>query len=251
MSVEPRPGDAARRESARRGAPPATLTLVRHAEPDWAAVVGSGSWRDPGLTGFGRAQADATAASLAAGRWDALYVSPMRRCRETAEPFARESGLEPVVVPELEEIRIDATGMSLDEVDAYFRQLSARPLEEHWTGWPGAEDFRDFHRRATGGLGSLLERHGIRPRPDAGEFTVWDVPERSESLIVVAHGGTNAVLLSHLLGIPPVPWEWLRFECELSAYAVVQARPLGADGGCVWSLANFNELDHLRAAGLR
>lgn len=251
MNSRPRPGDTAHRESARRGAPRATLTLVRHAEPDWAAVEDAGAERDPGLTSFGRAQADATAAALAAERWDALYVSPMRRCQETAEPFSRESGLQPVVIDDLEEIRVDATGMSLDEVDAYFRELSARPLDEHWEGWPGAEDFRDFHARATSGLQQLLARHGIRPRPEEGEFTTWEVPEDAGSLIAVAHGGTNAVLLTHLLGIPPVPWEWLRFECELSAYAVVQARPLGEGGGCVWSLVNFNELDHLRAAGLR
>ena len=34
------------------------------------------------------------------------------------------------------------------------------------------------------------------------------------------------------------------------AYAVVRARPVGAQG-CIWSLVNFNEIDPLRSAGLR
>lgn len=250
MADAPPPGDTATRESARRGQALATLTLVRHGEPDWGAVTDAGIPRDPELTSFGRAQADATAAALCALPCNGLYVSPMTRSRQTAEPFARAAGLDAVVVPDLEEIRIDATGMTLDQVDAYFRELSSRPLTEHWTGWPGAEDFHGFHRRATGALEGVLSQHGIEARP-GGQFTVWDVPETAHSLVIVAHGGTNAVLMSHLLGIAPVPWEWLRFECELAAYAVLQARPLGGEGGSVWALQNFNELDHLRAAGLR
>jgi hypothetical protein len=67
---------------------------------------------------------------------------------------------------------------------------------------------------------------------------------------VVAHGGTNAVALAHLLDIRPVPWEWLRFESELAAFSVVQARAVGPDG-FTWSLQNFNEIDQLRREGLR
>ena len=76
------------------------------------------------------------------------------------------------------------------------------------------------------------------------------MPPDPPSLVLVAHGGTNAVVLTHLLDVRPVPWEWLRFESALAAYSVVQARALG-EKGHVWSLQNFNELDHLRAAGLR
>ena len=49
---------------------------------------------------------------------------------------------------------------------------------------------------------------------------------------------------------PPVPWEWLRFESELAAFSVLQARAIGPRGS-VWSLQNFNEVDHLGRAGLR
>jgi hypothetical protein len=47
-----------------------------------------------------------------------------------------------------------------------------------------------------------------------------------------------------------VPWEWLRFESELTAYSVVQARDLGPSG-LVWSLQAFGMVDHLIDAGLR
>jgi probable phosphoglycerate mutase len=140
-------------------------------------------------------------------------------------------------------------GLTQEEVDRYFVAGSRRPLPEHWEGWPGAESFHDFHARVTRAMSEILARHGIRAAR-RHEFTVWRIPEPFPSLVIVAHGGTNAVALTHLLDVHPVPWEWIRFESELAAFSVVQARPVGPDG-YVWSLQNFNELDHLRAAGLR
>lgn len=62
------------------------LYLVRHAKP-------AASWSedpDPGLDAIGVAQARATAESLAGSLSRLpLYTSPMRRCRETAEPLAQ------------------------------------------------------------------------------------------------------------------------------------------------------------------
>ena len=93
-----------------------------------------------------------------------------------------------------------------------------------------------------------LGRHGIRGQRDK-DFTVWRLPPEPPCIVIVAHGGTNSVLLTHLLDVRPVPWEWLRFESALAAYSVVQSRPLGM-AGYVWSLQNFNEIDPQRAAGL-
>jgi probable phosphoglycerate mutase len=193
-------------------------------------------------------QAEAAAARLAHVGIDALYVSPLRRARGTAEPHAKVTGLEPEVVDGLAEIGIALAGLSQTEVDGYFRQATRRRLGEHWSGWPGGESFRDFHARVTGTLASLLARHGVA-RESEDEFTVWTLPPRRHRIAIVAHGGTNAVALTHLLDVAAVPWEWNRFELELAAYAVAQSRPIGMTG-FVWCLQNFNEVDHLRSAGL-
>ena len=166
-------------------------------------------------------------------------------------PLAERTGIAPVVAPGLAEIGVNVDGLSQEDVDRYFTAASQRPLSEHWSGWPGAETFRDFHARVTGALADLLARHGLRARRDAAhEFTQWDLDGAPARIAVVAHGGTNAVALAHLLDVPPVPWEWLRFESELAAYSVVHARPIGPRGS-VWSLQNFNEIDPLVEAGLR
>jgi broad specificity phosphatase PhoE len=242
----PRPGETAVREARHRAQPHARVFLVRHAEPEWLPV--GRSVLDPELTPFGVAQAGAVARRLAGERLDAIYASPYRRSQQTAAALAEATGLRVETVPGLAEIGVAVEGLTQEEVDRYFVAGARRPLEEHWEGWPGSESFRDFHARVTSAVAEVLDRNGIRTLPHQG-FTVWQIPERSPRIAIVAHGGTNAVALTHLLDVRPVPWEWLRFESELAAFSVLQARPVGPEGQ-VWSLQNFNELDHLRSAGL-
>jgi broad specificity phosphatase PhoE len=241
-------GPAAEREREARERRHTTLTLVRHGDPDWTPDGGP-SVADPGLTPFGASQAAAVAAALARTAVDFVYVSPYRRARETAAPIETATGRRAQVTPGFAEIGVALTGLTQEDVDRYFEAASRRPLHEHWEGWPGAERFHDFHGRVTQALAEVLAQHGIHPTREH-DFTVWSAPATPVSIVIVAHGGTNAVLLTHLLDVRPVPWEWLRFESQLAAYSVAEARPLG-ERGSVWSLQNFNEVDHLRAAGLR
>src|SRR5262245_21678537 len=201
-SRRPRPGDTALREARHRAEPHARVFLVRHAEPDW--LPDGRSVLDPGLTPFGVAQAEAVARRLAGERLDAIYASPYRRSQETAAALARATGLGVGTIPGLAEIGVAVEGLTQEEVDRYFVAGSRRPLRELWEGWPGAESFHDFHARVTEALGAALARHGIRPRSHH-DFTVWEIPEPRPRIAVVAHGGTNAVALTHLLDVPPVP----------------------------------------------
>jgi probable phosphoglycerate mutase len=244
----PARGAQATREARGRAEPLARIVLLRHAEPDWAPGGGT-SVNDPGLTPFGVAQSRCSAERLAQESIDAIYVSPYRRSQETAAALSAATGLKPVTVSGLAEIGVAVEGLDQAEVDRYFVEGSQRPLNEHWEGWPGAESFHDFHARVSEGMAEVLARHEIRPIHEH-DFTVWLMPERAVTIVVVAHGGTNAVALTHLLDVRPVPWEWLRFESELAAFSVVHARSVGARGH-VWSLQNFNEIDHLREARLR
>jgi len=224
------------------------ITLIRHGEPDWAPNQGS-SVSDPALTPFGVCQAESSGRALADRDFDALYVSPYLRARETAAIVSKSIGVEPVIVEGLEEVGVAVAGLTQQEVDRYFVAGSQRPLNEHWKGWPGAESFHAFHQRVTTTLCGILERHACHARQEH-DFTVWSLPEKKPSIALVAHGGTNAVILAHLLDIRPVPWEWLRFETGLAAFSILQSRPIGPEGH-VWSLQNFNCEDHLFEAGLR
>jgi probable phosphoglycerate mutase len=244
----PRPGGQADAEDSRREEALTELVLLRHGEPNWVPETGR-AVRDPALTEYGVAQARAAAQAIAAEPVDAIYASPLLRAQQTAEPVAEAAGMTPTTLEGLAEIGLDTGGMTQTQADRFFVEAMSRPLEDFWEGFPGGESFRDFHGRVTRTLGELLAKHDLAVEK-SGEFTIWHAPRRRQRLVVVAHGGTNAVLLTHLLDVRPVPWEWIRFEMELAAYAVVRARPVG-ERGCLWSLVNFNEIDPLRAAGLR
>ncbi len=242
------PGGQAQREARMRDDVAAVLTIVRHGEPAWDDD--GGAVANPGLTRRGVRQAEAAGAALGSRSHDALFASPLQRAQETAFAVGQATGLEPATAPGLEEIRVGTDGLSQEQVDAYFTSAVNRPLAEHWNGWPNSgETFREFHRRVTEELARLLGESGI-VATSTGDFTLWSPPPQPCSIILTAHGGTNAVLVTHLLDIRPVPWEWLRFECELASYSVLGLRSIGS-GHYVWSLQNFNEVGHLTQAGLR
>jgi probable phosphoglycerate mutase len=244
----PERGAAAQRESEIRARPHAKITLIRHGEPQWLPDGGP-SVSDPELTPFGVCQAKATARALAGRAFDALYVSPYRRSQQTAAAVGEAIGVEPVTIDGLAEVGVALDGYSGEEVDRYFVAGSKRPLREHWEGWPGAESFHAFHGRITEATTEILNRHSCQSYREH-DFTVWELPEKKPSIAIVAHGGTNSVILTHLLDIRPVPWEWLRFETGLASFSTAHARRIGPKG-YVWSLQSFNCEAHLCEAGLR
>lgn len=241
-------GGAAAREARVRGDTHPQVILLRHGEPDWSPGGGP-SVNDPGLTELGHAQARAAAEKLAKRRLDAIYVSPYCRAQQTAAPLAEATAIEPITVDGLAEIGVAVEGLSQQDVDRYFVEGTRRPLAEHWDGWPGAETFHAFYDRVTDALREVLARHGMTPLREH-DFTVWRQQDDPPHIAIVAHGGTNAVALSHLLDVRPVPWEWLRFESELTSYSIVHAREVGSSGAA-WSLQAFGVVDHLIEAGLR
>jgi broad specificity phosphatase PhoE len=82
--------------------------LIRHGRP--ASTWGGGD-ADPGLDEVGREQARAAAQALLAmpERPARVISSPLRRCRETAEPFAQALGVAVEIDPRVGEIPTPAS----------------------------------------------------------------------------------------------------------------------------------------------
>lgn len=79
------------------------LLLIRHAQPLW---VDDGLCVDnPPLTKLGQRQAELLGKRMAREHLDHIYVSPLLRTRQTAEPILRELKRDEVIEPWLEEIR--------------------------------------------------------------------------------------------------------------------------------------------------
>lgn len=83
----------------------AKVYLIRHGHP---AATWGGADEDPGLDETGKAQAEDVARTLLAlpeaDRPTHVVSSPLRRCRETAEPYAKAIGAEIEIDPAVGEI---------------------------------------------------------------------------------------------------------------------------------------------------
>lgn len=81
------------------------LFLIRHGEPEaaWGGAVD-----DPGLSEAGRRQAEGAAAALVAYGDLTIVSSPMRRCQETAAPYAERRSTRPLIVPRVSEVATPA-----------------------------------------------------------------------------------------------------------------------------------------------
>jgi broad specificity phosphatase PhoE len=60
---------------------------------------------------------------------------------------------------------------------------------------------------------------------------------------VVAHAGTNAVVLGRLLGLEPVPWEWDRFRQPHSGVSRLTMDRISEGWG--FSLRQLGDVGHL------
>ena len=218
------------------------LLLLRHAQPAWSQQ--RRSQVDRGLTDLGHRQARAAADRLRDVHLDRVYVSTARRAQETAAPVREHL---PPAVPVsdrawLHEIRFpdDWQGIPAEEVERTFEERRMMTREAWWDGVPGGESFRDFHARVVQGLTDELATAGI-VRDDDGLWTVPDdAPQR---VLAIAHAGTNSVVLGHLLGLEPEPWEWERFASDHASLTWLRSVPMG--GKVIFSLQRFSDVEHL------
>ncbi|MDE0132008.1 MAG: histidine phosphatase family protein [bacterium] len=217
------------------------LTLIRHAQPDW--IQGGRMVGNPALSELGRRQT----LQLAARSWsqvDELWVSELRRARETAAPLAEALGLEPRVFKWMNEIGdpIEWDGMSQEQVDARIAEFYDQPtIDELWGGVRRGEAYRSFQKRVTDGLAATLGQYGTEMMQPS-QPRLWKVGSR-KSIALVAHGGTNGVIYENLLGCGATPIAWHKFRSLHTAVSVLETYPL-ADSW-MFSLRSFGDVTHL------
>jgi len=180
----------------------ARLYLIRHGKP--AAVWGGGD-DDPGLDETGRAQAAAARdwlmALTAAERPSRVASSPLRRCRETAEPTARALGVEVEIDSRVGEIPTPAT-LAPEDRGPWLRKAFAGT----WAEIQGDLDYDAWRREIAASLVArgntavfshyvatnavvsqiLGEPKVLAFRPDHASITVLDTD--GETLTLIAQG---------------------------------------------------------------
>jgi broad specificity phosphatase PhoE len=187
------------------------IYLARHGE-----VLHAGEGRffghtDVSLSPAGLLQVDALAERLRGEPIDAVYASDLLRARQSAAPLAKARGTSVVPVPPLREIAMGRwEGLTFAEIRAREPELCDRWLARPFAiPFPGGEDFTDVRARALPAIRVLVERHA------------------GGRIAVVAHGGTNRVILGEALGLPLA--NILRLAQDYAGWSLIEYR----DGAAV------------------
>lgn len=142
------------------------LVLVRHGA-SIPAVVGESfdivdGHGDPPLAPEGKIQADAVARRLATEPVAGLFVTGLTRTAETAAPLARLTGLGPVAVPELREVRLgEWEGGEFRIRVAHGDPIAMQAIaQERWDLIPGAESAEALAARVLAGVQQIVSAVG-------------------------------------------------------------------------------------------
>jgi probable phosphoglycerate mutase len=213
-----------------RFAPPpgaADVLLVRHGqsaaarpEEPFPLVDGQG---DPPLSPRGHEQAAALGRRLVDAGLDAVYVTTLRRTRETAQPLLDATGLEPRVEADLREVHLgEWEGGLFRKHVAERHPVALRMLaEERWDVIPGAEPAESLAARVRGALERIAAAHP------------------GERVAVVTHGGVIGQALALATGSRP-------FAFTGADNASISQLVLTAER---WVLRRFNDTAHLDQEG--
>lgn len=159
------------------------LLLVRHGLTDSTGKRLTGWTPGIHLSARGREQADGLVARLDGIPLDAIYSSPLERCRETAAPLAAARGLRVSVRQDLGEVRFgDWTNRSLAQLSKTKLWRSVQHVPS-LTRFPGGESFAEVQVRAMRELERIAADH----------------PRRR--VAVCSHADVIKLVLAHLAGI--------------------------------------------------
>jgi broad specificity phosphatase PhoE len=157
------------------------IYLVRHGATEWNHSRRAQGHADIDLGTEGYKQAVGAARELAKTDLAAVYSSDLKRAVRTAEPIAREHGLEVIQDPDLREIdQGEWEGLHVDEIKKRWPDLWG--AARHYSRRPGGESPEEVRRRAVAALTRIVERY-----PDG-------------DVAVVSHGGTIRTMSAEVLG---------------------------------------------------
>lgn len=205
------------------------LYLLRHGQTEFSrANAFCGSGLDPELTADGVEMAEAFASAYQALKWEAIYASPLRRTRATAQPLCEALGMAPELRDDLKEIGYGQwEGKNIETVSTEFHDDHLRwTADPAWYPPTGGEPAVAIAQRVM----RVVEE--IKSRRTGG------------NVLIVSHKATIRILLCALLGIDVGRFRY-RLACPVGSVSVVE---FGRHGPLLETLADRSHLSsRLRA----
>jgi alpha-ribazole phosphatase len=160
--------------------------LIRHGEVENAGIPRYNGHADVALSSRGIEQYHQIKLKLHQFPISACYTSDLTRCRTGADIITEQIGLKPVVEQSLRELNIGIwEGMTWDEIQLEWPEEWQKRLAdiENYTV-PEGESLRGLEARVKPTINRIVAAH------------------RGEEVLVVAHGGTNRVILLNAINAP-------------------------------------------------
>lgn len=207
------------------------LYLVRHGEASSNREGKIGGWSPAPLTDLGRRQAERAAAELARRGPTRLVTSDIERARQTAQPIAAATGLEPLPEPGLRERSLGVLdGLPFDEARARAPELWQRMVARDPDAVPeGGETADVVYRRVAAAIDRLVREHA------------------GERIVVVSHGLALYHAFAYVCGLgspaQPLPVFVLVDNASITH---LEHRHQTAPPADRWRLVTVNDTAHLR-----
>ena len=199
--------------------------LVRHGESEWNQSRRYAGQQDVPLSELGREQAYRLAERLKGEGLSAIYASPLRRARDTAEAIKRLADVPIILEPGLAEISHGLwEGLTTPQVEERFpgeyRQWRSEP---HTVVMPQGESLDDVSNRAEVVLTRALQE------------------QQGGKVLLCTHDAVLRVLLIKMLGLTLDHfWKWTFENASLSEIEV--RGEVGAESA---HLVRLNDTAHL------
>jgi probable phosphoglycerate mutase len=199
------------------------MVLIRHGESAPARFDRPYPYRDghgdPELAPQGREQAVKLADRFQGQRFDAIYVTTLRRTAQTAAPLAERLGITPRVEPDLREVHLGEWegGLLRKHVAEGHPLVTKMNHEQRWDVIPGAESTERLAERVGAGIRRIAAAH-----PD-------------QRVAVVVHGGVIGQVLAMATGAQPFTF----IGSDNASVSVLVV------AGEQWIIRGYNDVSHL------
>ena len=182
------------------------IILTRHGEVEGIHPERFRGRMELELTALGRRQAQAVAHRIAAEfAPQAVYTSPMGRCRDTGAEIASACGLSAQVLDGVNDLDYGQWQWQTHEAvkAAHPQAYALWKNAPQWVRFPGGESLQDLALRTADGLRALLQRHS------------------DHTVVLVGHDSVNRALLLHALDLPlSAYWRITQKPCCLNRFEI-------------------------------
>ncbi len=187
---------------------PCRIILARHGQTEWNQEMRFQGRTDTPLTEAGKSQAKSLAKRLSRWGFEIVYSSPLERALFTAREIADTKNLEPVILPQLEEINFGIwEGMSIKGIQEANHEFFSRWRADPFFNPPDkAEDWQQLSERLSEAMRIILNAN-------------------HKNIVVVSHGGIMRALYGVFLGLNPHNvWNMDVSNCAMSGIEMRNGR---------------------------